>query len=228
VTTFKDAVAQTQPLFSGAREEAYITHVDRLQEAEHVEPCVMRAVHGELDPSGHRALGRLTSFSPPGLAEYLVGNGRYVPGDEAAANAIADATRCVLALGWLFCCTPQAQVAVDRSARDIWDFWAGPSLRDRLDQIVPKDLARLVHDRGADMLVAKLAEAGLKPRGLSSKPRQMGYQIVQHGFYLRMTQTDEIREDAFRAAVAGRRESGIGSADSRWDWDAYPTSNADT
>jgi hypothetical protein len=131
-----------------------------------------------------------------------------------------------MALGWLFCCTPQTEV-LDRSARDIWDFWAGPSLRDSLDEIVPKDLARVIHDRGADMLVAQLSEAGLKPRGPRSKPRQIGFQIVQHGFYLRMTQTDEIREDAFRAAVDHRRESRIGPADGRWDWDAYPTTGGD-
>ena len=42
-----------------------------------------------------------------------------------------------------------------------------------------------------------------------------------------MTQTDEIREDAFRDAIALRRETGIGSAEGRWDWDAYPTMDED-
>lgn len=219
MSTFQQAVAELQAQFASAANAEYITHLDRLSEASHVEPCVERAVQGELDPSGYRALGRLTKFSPPGLGEYLADKGRYRPGDEAAAAAIADTTRSVMALGWLFCCTPEVAVA-DRSAGDIWDFWAGASLRDPLDKIVPRDLARMIHHRGSELLIAKLTDAGLKRRG-PSKVGQIGYQIVQHGFYLRMVQTDEIHEDAFRGAVGYRRDSGIGDADGRWAWDAY-------
>ena len=141
VPSFSDPIAETQPLFSDARHADYLTHTDRLEEATtRVEECVGRAVHGELDTTGYRALGRLTKFSPPGLAEYLAGKGRFALGDQTAAGAIAESACEVMALGWLFCCTPQTQV-LDRSARDVWDFWAGPSLRDSLDQIVPKDLA---------------------------------------------------------------------------------------
>jgi hypothetical protein len=219
VSTFQQAVAELQPQFASAAHADYITDPERLPEAAQVEPCVDRAVQGELDPTGYRALGRLTKFSPPGLGEYLAGKGRYQPNDHAAAAAIADTTRSVMALGWLFCCTPDAEMA-DRSARDIWDFWAGASLRDSLHQIVPKRLARLIHQRGDELLVAKLTEAGLKRRG-PSKVGQIGYQLVQHGVYLRMTQTSEIREDAFRNAVGYRRETGVGDADGRWAWDTY-------
>ena len=220
MSSFRDAVAATQPVFSGASNAAYITHRDRLDEAAHVAPCVERAVEGELDVTGYRALGRLTRFSPPGLGNFLQGTGRYTPDDAVAAAAIADTTRCVMALGWLFACTPDVEVA-DRGARDIWDFWAGPSLRDTLSEIVPKDLAGLIHRQGAALLSEKLSAAGLKRRWPSSKLPQIGYQIVQHGFYLRMVQTHEIDEEAFRRVVAERRETGIGSADGRWDWDAY-------
>jgi len=220
VTTFREAVAGCQPLFAGATHEIFITHADRLDEAQHVEPCVTRAVYGELDPTGYRAVGRLTKFSPSGLGEYLATKGRYTPDDPVAAATIAAATRNVMALGWLFCCTPEAEVG-DRAARDIWDFWAGPTLRDPLDQIVPKDLARLVHHKGAEMLVAELKNAGLKRRG-PSRLDQIGYQIVQHGFYLRMVQSVEISESSFLEAVSARRESGLGSAGGRWEWDAYP------
>lgn len=220
MSTFREAVADVQSLFVGATHEVFMTHRARLDEAERVEPCVVRAVYGELDPTGYRAVGRPTKFSPPGLGEYLATKGRYTRDDPVAAAAIADATRNVMALGWLFCCTPEVEVA-DRTARDIWDFWAGPSLRDPLDQIVPKKLARLIHDRGAGMLVAELKTAGLMRRG-SSTVRQIGYQIVQHGFYLRMVQSLEITETSFRAAVSARRSSGPGPAGGRWEWGAYP------
>jgi hypothetical protein len=223
VSAFQQAVADVQPQFDSAANSRYITHPDRLSEAAHVEACVDRAVEGELDPTGYRALGRLTKFSPPGLGEYLAGKARYRPDDEAAAAAIADTTRAVMALGWLFCCTLEAAIA-GRSARDIWDFWAGASLRDPLNKIVPRDLARLIHQRGAELLVAKLTDAGLKRRG-PSRVGQIGDQIVQHGFYLRMVQTDEIHEEAFRNAVDFRQSTGIGDADGRWDWDAYAGTN---
>jgi hypothetical protein len=220
MSSFRDAVAASQPLFAGATNEAYIAHRDRLVEAAHVELCVERAVEGELDITGYRALGRLTRFSPPALGNYLNATRRYSPEDPVAAAAIADTTRCVMALGWLFACTPDAPAA-ERSARDVWDFWAGPSLRDTLSEIVPKDLASLIHQRGASLLGEKLSAVGLKRRRPSSKLPQIGYQIVQHGFYLRMVQSTEIDEAAFRRVVAERRETGIGSADGRWDWDAY-------
>jgi hypothetical protein len=220
VRAFSEAVAAVQPSFAGAASAAYIMHTDRLGEAEHVEPIVARAVYGELDPTGHHAVGRVTRFSPPGLGEYLAGKGRYTPDDERAAAVIADTTRSVMALGWLFMCSPEAPVT-DRSARDIWDFWAGVSLRDPLDRVVEKDLARLIHRNGAGMLVSKLKDAGLKPR-LGGQVSQIGYQIVQHGCYLRMVQTIEIDEQAFRSAIGFRRDTGIGDADGRWDWDAYP------
>jgi hypothetical protein len=81
VSSFRDAVARTQPVFSDAQNAAYITHVDRLDDAARVEECVRRAVHGELDSTGYRALGRLTKYSPPGPAEYLADKGRFAPGD---------------------------------------------------------------------------------------------------------------------------------------------------
>jgi hypothetical protein len=224
VSSFRDAVASVQPVFAGAANEAYMTHADRLGEADHVEPIVSRAVFGELDPTGHHAVGRVTRFSPPGLAEYLSSKGRYNPGDEPAEAAIADATSSVMALGWLFMCTPDAPAA-ERTARDIWDFWAGVSLRDALDQVVEKNLARLIHRNGADMLATKLKDAGLKPR-LGAQVSQIGFQIVQHGCYLRMVQTVEIDEQAFRKAIEFRRDTGIGSADGRWDWDAYPVGDS--
>jgi hypothetical protein len=220
VNRFRDAVVETQPMFEGATHASYITHVDRLDEADLVEPCIERAVYGELDPTGHRALGRLTKLSPPGLAEYLTRKKRYRNGDPVVAEAIGAAARSVMALGWLFCCHPEAEMA-DRSARDIWDFWAGPSLRDSLGDVAGKPLARLIHNSASTVLANMLREAGLKRRG-PSKVDYVAMQMSQNGFYLRMTQTTEINDDVFLQAVSSRRETGIGSADGRWDWDAYP------
>jgi len=208
VSAFSDAVAAVQPVFAGAANAAYITHADRLDEAEHVEPIVARAVYGELDPTGHHAVGRVTRFSPPGLGVYLSGKGRYTPGDERSAASIADTTRSVMALGWLFMCAPEAPVA-DRSARDIWNFWAGVSLRDPLDKVVEKGLARLIHRNGARMLATKLKDAGLKPRLGGGQVSQIGYRssstAATCGWCRRSRSTS--RRSAARSVSAATRES---------------------
>jgi hypothetical protein len=71
---------------------------------------VDRAVLGELDRTGSLAISRYTPLSPPGLGEYLGRKGRFDPTDERPRQALSDAVRKTIALGWLFFCTPKTAV----------------------------------------------------------------------------------------------------------------------
>lgn len=217
---FAEAVTEMQPRFAGTANESFLLDPQRCAEASAVALPVERVVLGEMDPDGRRALGRLTKFSPPALANYLSVKRRFTPGDPGQEAVLTRAARKVLALGWLFAATPETRIA-DRSDREIWDVWAGPSLRDDLHAVVPRDLARLIHNNGADLLVGDLKEAGMTRLLGGSKLRQIGFQIVQNGFYLRLTQTNEMADEVFSGALAQRRRLGAGFAGGRWDWEAY-------
>ena len=217
---FAEAVAQMQPRFAGAAHEEFLLDPQRCTEAMGVSLVVERAVLGEMDLDGRRALGRLTKFSPPGLANYLNVKGKFTPDDPQQAAVLSRAARKVLALGWLFAATADAEIA-SRSERDIWDVWAGPSLRDELHAVVPKDLAGLIHKNGAGVLVSDLKEAGMTRLLGGSKLHQIGFQIVQNGFYLRMIQTTEIADQVFERALAARQRMGADFVGGRWEWDGY-------
>ena len=198
MSTFEAAIIEMQPLFDGASPEvaAYITADERRAEARQAEGCVSRAVSGELDPTGALAIGRYTRFSPPGLGERLASKGRFDPSDAEQRQLLAHAVRKTLAVGWLFACSPEAPMA-DRDEKDVWASWAS-SIRDELSKVIddPK-LVKMIHDVGRDTLIADLKQAGMTSVLGGSKLHQVGFHLAQGGYYLRMIQTEEIKEEGF-------------------------------
>lgn len=216
VATFESAIIEIQPLFESAAPQvaAYITADERRAEARLAEGSVCRAVAGELDPTGALAIGRYTRFSPPGLGQRLASKGRFDPMDAEQTGVLAQAVRKTLAVGWLFACSPDAQIA-DRNERDVWACWAS-SIRGELCQAVddPK-LVTMIHDAGRNTLIADLKQAGMTSALGASKLHQIGFHLAQGGYYLRMIQTEEITDEGFE------RLGHLGVPE-RWAWDAYP------
>jgi hypothetical protein len=226
--TFAQAVVEMQPMFSNIDDRALATYIvspDRLPEAKAVEGCAKRAVQGEIDPSGRLAISRhrLTKWSPPGLAEYLVERGKLDPAAPEWAEVLARSVSKVLACGWLYCCTPQAHIVPARDERSIWKAWA-PSLDEtsQLINVVEKSFAEVIQQTGINILgddLKQLEIGGLKGR---LKREMIAVHIITLGFYLRMTQTNEIKEDTFERYSADYfRTSETNGEIGQWAWSAY-------
>jgi hypothetical protein len=225
MSVFADAVAELQPRFADMPDQqlaAYITAPERLPEAAAVDGCVQRAVAGELDPTGYLAISRYTPLSPPGLAELLMRKRKYNPDNADQQEIVATSVRKTIALAWLYSCHPDAAIADHRTERDIWAAWAA-SLREPLKQVIQPKLARIVLDAGSDLLVDELKRGGMARWLGGSKLGQVGYHLAQGGYYLRLTQTEELPEENFDRALKIHEEMVEGNPEGRgrWAWDAY-------
>lgn len=219
---FSEAVEQVQVLFrETASDDDYLFAPERREEAEQVQPCVARFVHGEMDPTRRMTASR-TPFpgSPPSMAEKLGSKLERAPAETA--DAVRTAITKAIAIGYLATCEtePRGDVAVvaERSVEDIWDFW-GPSCRDKLEEVgVPASWAKMVRQMGTDSLVADLKALGLTRWLGGSKLNQLGLLYAQAGVLLRFAQTSNIPSDRFQEVVAQVRQD----AKRPWRFDAYP------
>jgi hypothetical protein len=194
----------------------------RLAGADRVEGCVERAVVGELDPTGRLALGRYPPFLIPGAGVWLTKKRRYDASNEASRAGLAAAVRRTLAVGWLLASALDADLALGRDERDIFNIWA-PGFRDPPANVVGKENERGVHHAGASVFVGALKEAGMSSFLGGSKVNQIGYVISGGGFLLRVIQSTLMDDEEF--AQAAEMWAGLICEDSlgrgRWAWENF-------
>jgi hypothetical protein len=197
-------------------------------EAAQVAPCAERFAYGELDPSGQLATPRFSDLgplaAPPSLAQVL---GRKLA-DRRKSGAAVFAVERTLAFGWLVCARTLAAVSAERgkpielrserSAEDIWDFWATSAHQSLEGTGVARRLADTVRGGGATLLVADLKRLSLTSLLGGMKLNQLGMRYAQAGWLLRVTQTSEIDDARFAVTIAVDR----GDPHRRWRFDEYP------
>jgi hypothetical protein len=229
MTAFGSAVATVQRLLTEWSEPdgdapGELVAPARVAEADQVAPCAARFVIGEMDPQRRLTVARTISVgplgTPPSLAEKL---GRRL--DKASSATVEGAKTAVhkaLAVGYLAYVETEERGDIhlaDRSAEDIWEWWA-PSCRAMLEDIgIPKDWATMVRGMGRDLLVADLKALGLARFLGGSKIHQLGMTYAQAGVHLRLAQSDALPSAAFDQAVSSRRED----PDRPWRYEDYPS-----
>jgi hypothetical protein len=223
--TFSEEVRHVLPLFTNLVTNpalvAFFVDSERIEEATRVNACVERAVAGECEPSGRLAISRYTVSQPPALGAFLVRKGRYDPANCEHWTVVGGAARKVLAVGWLFACTPKAAFRPERSETDVWAVWA-PSVREPLRNVITPEMARMIERRGAELLVADMTSAGLTRRFAVGKVHQIGGFLARAGYFLRMAQTEQLPDDVFALGVADQALWDRELPPGRWAWDAYP------
>lgn len=227
--SFAETVEQLQPGFKNACKDpnlaAFVAAPDRVTEANAVEECVRRAVIGELDPTGRLAISRfpLTRFSIQGLAMYLEERERFDSVDREQLDAVAEAVRRVLALGWLYFCSPEAQFVPSRSDRSIWLVWAPGVKTGDLNELVDKELAERIRDEAGAILRGELRRLGVVGRRGRLRLEMIAGHLATLGATLRMLQTSEISNEIFEIRPGLLPQTREDPDDlGRWAWDAYP------
>jgi hypothetical protein len=208
---FVIAVQQMQESM-GERREVNTEHVlsaERRDEAQVVEPCAVRFVKGEMDP--RLTVARPSSIVPlaafPPLAESLRGKLDGLP--EGTLAVVRLAVHRALAVGYLATAVDEARAGVrfhpERAAEEIWQFWM-LNCRIILEEAgIPKAWAKMVRRMGSDLLVSDLKELKLAGFLGGGKLNRLGQMYAQAGVHLRMAQTDNTSDDAFRRDVRLRQ-----------------------
>jgi hypothetical protein len=207
---FTDAVADVQAFMREHMDEEgseYVLSSDRGREAQRVEPCAVRWVEGEMDPTRRLAVAR-GAGSPPSLAEKV---GRKLEGrsdDDRAAAAYA--VHKALAVGYLTYAETETNAEgpvtlPDRPTEDIWEYWV-TVCRTMLEATgIPKSWANMVRGMGRNLLVSDLRELKLTRYLGGSKLNQLGMTYAQAGVHLRLAQLDQVPDDLFTRRVELRR-----------------------
>jgi hypothetical protein len=212
---FTEAVADIQAFMRehmGEDSIDYVLSSERQSDAGRVEPCAVRWVEGEMDPTRRLAVARGPSVgpvgSPPSLAEKLGGKLERRSEDDRAAAAYA--VHKALAIGYLTYAetepTSEEPVKlVNRSTEDIWEYWVTTS-RVQLEATgIPKNWVNMVRGMGRDTLVGELRNLKLTRYLGGSKINQLGMAYAQAGVHLRLAQLDQVPDDLFARRVEFRR-----------------------
>lgn len=135
---------------------------------------------------------------------------------------IADSVRKVLALGWLYFCSPQAQLVWSRSDRAIWRVWAPGVKTGDLDELVDKKLSDRIKDESSAILRGNLRTQGVVGRKGRLRLEMIAAHIATLGATLRMVQTTEISDEYFASLTRSPTQTREDPDDlGRWAWNAY-------
>lgn len=162
--------------------------------------------------------------APPSLAEKLAGKLERKGEDDRRAAAYA--VHKALAVGYLTYAgtEPRAEEPVrivNRSTRDIWEYWVTTCRAPLESTGIPKSWADMVRGMGRDLLVGELRSLKLTRYLGGSKINQLGLLYAQAGVHLRLAQVDRLPDDLFSGRVQARRAD----AERPWRYEDYAASS---